>query len=176
MFLEYCPNLAGGGNAICGIQQNGTNALPAPGRNSGMGWSILNTPGSPSEAWRWTPTGGTSGGAPLSVALTNINGLLVQNGIPVPNGPNYLANFSNICPTTDTTDYIVEAVYVTCAGNTTFKDTVRIIKTITPPPTVTSPVVVCQFQPAPPLVANGQNLLWYTVAVGGVGQSGYTDT
>jgi gliding motility-associated-like protein len=169
VYLQYTPNLAGGVNAICGIQQNGTVALAAPGRNSPGAWSVLNTVASPSEAWRFTPTGGSSGGAPISVNLTTLSGLLIQPGVVVPNPPNYAATFTNICPTTDTSDYVVEAVYVTCAGNTTFKDTVRIIKTATPPPTVTSPVIVCQNSIPGPLQAVGSNLLWYTQAVGGTG-------
>ena len=38
-------------------------------------------------------------------------------------------------------------------------------------PTVTSPVVYCQGTAAVPLTATGTNLLWYTVAVGGVGSA-----
>lgn len=170
VYIQYAPNLAGGGVAICGIQQNNAVALAAPGRNSGA-WSVQNTIPSPSEAWRWTPTGGVSGGAPLSVTLTTLLGLPVQVGVVVPSPPNYAATFTNICPTTDTSDYVVEAVYVTCAGPTTFKDTVRIIKTATPPPTVTSPVIACQYSSPGPLQATGTNLLWYQQAVGGIGSS-----
>lgn len=38
-------------------------------------------------------------------------------------------------------------------------------------PTVTTPIDYCQFTPASPLSANGQNILWYTAPTGGIGSS-----
>ena len=40
-----------------------------------------------------------------------------------------------------------------------------------PPPTVVSPVDYCQNETATPLIAVGQNLLWYSTSSGGVGTS-----
>jgi gliding motility-associated-like protein len=144
--------------ATIGIQQNSTTGLAPAGRNNATFNPVQ-------EGWRFTPGGNT--GAP-TVQLTTLTGLLVQNGTPTPVGSNYTVSFINICPSTDTGTYVVEATYA-CGG--TYKDTIKIIKTVTPPPTVTSPVNICQNSTAQPLSAQGQNLLWYTVATGGTGST-----
>ncbi|MBS1587355.1 MAG: gliding motility-associated C-terminal domain-containing protein [Bacteroidetes bacterium] len=43
-----------------------------------------------------------------------------------------------------------------------------------PQPPTTSDITYCQGEVAPPLTANGQNLLWYTMAIGGVGTPSLT--
>lgn len=65
-------------------------------------------------------------------------------------------------------------------------DRAIVVVTVKPkpaPPKVTSPLNLCQGDPVGPLTAIGQNLLWYTVAAGGVGvpvapipNTGYEDS
>lgn len=156
--------IASSGNtqATIGIQRNSTTGLTPTGRNAATFNPVQ-------EAWRFTPY--SSLNFTPTVNLTTLGGLIVQVGVPVPVGSNYTVNFANVCTTQDTTSYVVEATYPLCVGNQVYKDTIRIIKTVTPPPTVVSPVVICQNSTPGPLQVTGTNILWYTQAVGGAGST-----
>src|SRR6202000_1803834 len=66
------------------------------------------------------------------------------------------------------TTYYVSSTIGTCEGP---RAPLVVTVNTTPPAPTTSPVVYCQNATAVPLSATGTNLLWYTVATGGVGTS-----
>jgi gliding motility-associated-like protein len=68
-----------------------------------------------------------------------------------------------------TTSYFVSQTLLGCEGP---RAQIDVVVNPTPAvPTVSSPVNYCHNATAVPLTATGSNLLWYTVAVGGVGSS-----
>jgi large repetitive protein len=87
------------GRAIVGIQnQNGTQGIAAPGRNTTPTWSVLS---SVPEGWRFTPDG-----APIYSVEWLENGTVISNDLTI-----------NVCPSTLTT-YTARATYQACDGAT----------------------------------------------------------
>jgi gliding motility-associated-like protein len=68
-----------------------------------------------------------------------------------------------------TTSYYVSQTLLGCEGPRAQIDVT--VTALPPAPTVTTPVTYCLNAVAVPLTATGVNLLWYTVAVGGVGSA-----
>ena len=88
-------------------------------------------------------------------------------------GPNGYTG-TGASPTPFSTDLYGPGTYtvtVTACNNTATASTNVAVSTVTPPPTVTSPVTDCQNATATPLTATGSNLLWYTAETGGTGSS-----
>lgn len=84
------------GNAVLGIQnQDGTQGLAAPGRNTGN-WEALE------EAWRFVPDGTNTG---VSFEWMNSDGEVISTN------PQF-----EVCPT-ETKDYTAKATYVMCNGD-----------------------------------------------------------
>ena len=81
---------------------------------------------------------------------------------------------SNIAPTPSTASvgnilyYVSQMVGICESGRTAITVTVNTTPTA---PTVTSPIPYCQGATAVPLTATGNNLLWYTTALGGTGST-----
>lgn len=116
-------------------------ASPSLGLCANTGSTTLSATG---QNIKWYNT--ASGGTPLSAAP-------VINTIAAP------ANYT----------YYVSQTVNGCESDRT---TVNVaVGTKPPPPTVSSPVRYCQYQPTGvvPLTATGTNLLWYTTPTGGVG-------
>ncbi len=75
-------------------------------------------------------------------------------------------------PNTTTVGSIIYYVSQTVIGCESPRAAITVnITATTPAPTVTTPVTYCQGITAVPLTATGTNLLWYTVASGGVGSA-----
>jgi gliding motility-associated-like protein len=118
-----------GGRTILGMQdQSRTNAIAAAGKNATV-W------GSPAmdSCWRFIPTGGVSR---LKSAQLLVNGTVVANADTSTLSPGVLnLNFPNVCPTADSTAYVIRVTYNDCIGNppqdVVFTDTV-FVKTLRP--------------------------------------------
>jgi gliding motility-associated-like protein len=92
---DACSNW-NSGNAVIGLQnQNGTEGISAPNRNTGN-WSAIN------EAWRFTPNGNSN------VAFSWLN----ENNEVISTDP-----IINVCPTDEVTTYTAQAVYTNCNGD-----------------------------------------------------------
>jgi len=92
---DACSNW-NSGNAVIGLQnQNGTEGVSAPNRNTGN-WSAIN------EAWRFTPNGNSN------VAFSWLN----ENNEVISTDP-----IINVCPTDEVTTYTAQAVYTNCNGD-----------------------------------------------------------
>ena len=92
---DQCSNW-NDGNAVIGLQnQDGTEGIVAPGRNTGN-WAANN------EAWRFTPNGASN------VDFTWLN----ENNEVIGTDPTI-----NVCPTSDTTVYTAQAIYTNCNGD-----------------------------------------------------------
>jgi gliding motility-associated-like protein len=92
---DACANW-NSGNAVIGLQnQNGTDGISAPDRNTGN-WSANN------EAWRFTPNGNSN------VAFSWLN----ENNEVISTDP-----IINVCPTDEVTTYTAQAVYTNCNGD-----------------------------------------------------------
>ena len=92
---DACSNW-NSGNAVNGLQnQNGTEGVSAPNRNTGN-WSAIN------EAWRFTPNGNSN------VAFSWLN----ENNEVISTDP-----IINVCPTDEVTTYTAQAVYTNCNGD-----------------------------------------------------------
>lgn len=77
---------------------------------------------------------------------------------------------TSVTPRTNTPGTTVYYVTQTVGGCESPRTPLRVMVSPKPaPPTVTSPVNLCQFTTPLPLTATGQNLLWYDVPTGGVG-------
>jgi gliding motility-associated-like protein len=127
------------GNAILGIQdETRTRAVAAPGKNAtNWGTTAMN------EAYRFTPSGGTTmfkraelvaNGVVVALADTTNAGLTHMN-----------LNFNNVCPSLDSTAYVLRVVYASCNNPATefaFTDTV-FVKKSTPVVTVSSVNATC---------------------------------
>lgn len=125
------------GNAVIGIQnQNGTQGIAAPGRNTGN-WTI-NTP----EAWRFTPAG-----APTYTVAWSANGQNVGNGLNI-----------QVCPS-ETTTYTATVTYSPCAGGAlvvvTDDVTVNVNQGVMP--NFQAPQAYCQGAQIPALPNTSQN-------------------
>lgn len=92
---DACSNW-NSGNAVIGLQnQNGTDGISAPNRNTGN-WSANN------EAWRFTPNGTSN----VSFSWLNENNEVISTDPII-----------NVCPTDEVTTYTAQAVYTNCNGD-----------------------------------------------------------
>lgn len=121
---------------------------------------------------------------PLPTAPTTVNDTLCQFATTVPltaNGQNltwYNSPFStvgtNTAPTPSSNSAGTTTWYVSQTVNGCEGPKAPISITIKPQPaapSATSPVIYCQGETAIPLTASGNNLKWYLVSVGGLGNS-----
>ncbi len=125
------------GNAVIGIQnQNGTQGIAAPGRNTNN-WTV-NTP----EAWRFTPSG-----TPTYNVSWSANGQTIGSGLNI-----------QVCPTATTT-YTATVTYTPCAGGApvVVSDdvTVNVNQGVTP--TFQATQTYCQGATIPALPTTSQN-------------------
>lgn len=114
-------------------------ASPSLGLCANTGSTTLTATG---QNIKWYTTSG--GGAPLAAA-------------PVINTATAPANYT----------YYVSQTVNGCESDRTTVDVA--VGTKPPPPTVSSPVKICQYAPGAALTAAGANLKWYTTPTGGVG-------
>ena len=92
---DACPTW-NNGNAVIGLQnQNGTNGITPPERNTGN-WSASN------EAWRFTPNGESN----VNFSWLNENNEIIGTDPIV-----------NVCPTNEVTTYTAQAIYTNCNGD-----------------------------------------------------------
>ena len=92
---DACPTW-NNGNAVIGLQnQNGTNGITPPERNTGN-WSASN------EAWRFTPNGESN----VNFSWLNENNEIIG-----------IDPIVNVCPTNEVTTYTAQAIYTNCNGN-----------------------------------------------------------
>lgn len=133
VYIKDKPSCSGwnSGLAILGIQNQARNsAVAAPGKNATV-WGSTNM----NEAYRFTPYAGTP---KFKRAELVLNGAVVATGDTSTASPGNLnLNFPNVCPTQDSTAYILRVVYASCSnasGEVSFQDTVYVKKTT---PTVT---------------------------------------
>ena len=92
---DACPTW-NNGNAVIGLQnQNGTNGITPPERNTGN-WSATN------EAWRFTPNGESN----VNFSWLNENNEIIGTDPIV-----------NVCPTNEVTTYTAQAIYTNCNGD-----------------------------------------------------------
>ncbi|MBS1781608.1 MAG: gliding motility-associated C-terminal domain-containing protein [Bacteroidetes bacterium] len=159
----FCTASTSSGKAICGIFGSSTQAYAVPGKNATQ-WGSTGM----NKAYRFSPSGTTP-----SVQLLSVTGSTIATAATtlVSGNPSLLsATFPNVCLTTDSAYYIAKVVYA--CSNLSVSDTIKVKRLSTPPPpTKTSPVNYCQFDIASILSATGQNILWYTTAIGGTGSS-----
>ncbi len=123
-----------GGLAILGIQNfNQNKAVAAAGKNCTQ-WG---GPTSVDSCYRFIPSAGVSR---FVSAQLLVNGTVVATGDTSTTTPGILnLNFPNICPTLDSTAYVLRVAYSPCgssAGNAVFTDTVFVKKASGPPITV----------------------------------------
>jgi gliding motility-associated-like protein len=114
---DACPTW-NNGNAVIGLQnQNGTNGITPPERNTGN-WSATN------EAWRFTPNGETN----IAFSWLNEDNEIIGTDPIV-----------NVCPTDEETTYTAQAIYTNCNGDVTIEtDEVTVI--FPGAPSITSPI------------------------------------
>ena len=114
---DACPTW-NNGNAVIGLQnQNGTDGITPPERNTGN-WSATN------EAWRFTPNGETN----IAFSWLNEDNEIIGTDPIV-----------NVCPTDEVTTYTAQAIYTNCNGDViTETDEVTVI--FTAAPSITSSV------------------------------------
>ena len=92
---DACPTW-NNGNAVIGLQnQNGTNGITPPERNTGN-WSASN------EAWRFTPNGQSN----VNFSWLNENNEIIG-----------IDPIVNVCPTNEVTTYTAQAIYTNCNGD-----------------------------------------------------------
>lgn len=118
-----------GGRTILGMQdQTRTNAIAAPGKNATV-WGSYGI----DSCWRFTPSGGASR---LKSAQILVNGTVVGNADTSTSSPGILnLNFPNVCPTADSTAYVVRVTYGQCndvASDVVFTDTVYVKRDLAP--------------------------------------------
>lgn len=117
------------GLAILGIQNfNRDKAVAAPGKNATV-WGGLNI----DSCYRFIPSAGASS---LKAAELVVNGTVVANADTSTLSPGVLnLNFPNVCPTADSTAYVIRVTYGNCstpAQDVIFTDTV-FVKRPSPP-------------------------------------------
>jgi gliding motility-associated-like protein len=143
-----------GGLTILGMQnQTRTNAIAAAGKNATV-WGTT----AMDSCWRFIPNGGTPR---FKSAQLLVNGTVVATGDTSTLSPGVLnLNFPNICPTDDSTAYVVSVTYSDCTGNPpqdiVFTDTV-FVKKIGPTVTVTKVDPVCVANGSITITATGGN-------------------
>lgn len=122
----YCPGW-NGGLAILGIQnKTRTKAVAPPGKNATQ-WGSTGM----KEAYRFTPYGGSP---QFKKAELLVNGSVVALADTATGTPGNLnLNFSNVCPTQDSTAYVLRVTYRACSDTSqdiSFDDTVYVKKAI----------------------------------------------
>lgn len=129
------------GLAILGMQdQSRTNAIAAPGKNA----TVWGTTGMDS-CFRFIPT---SGASRFKSAVLEVNGTVVATADTSTLSPGVLnLNFPNVCPTLDSTAYVIRVKYVDCIGDplqdVIFTDTVFVKKGLGPDITVAKTDASC---------------------------------
>jgi gliding motility-associated-like protein len=116
-----------GGRTILGMQDGTrTNAVAALGKNATVwGNNAIDS------CWRFIPAGGVPR---FKNAQLLVNGTVVATGDTSTTGPGELnLNFPNVCPTADSTAYVLRVAYTNCNGpdDVIFTDTV-FVKKISP--------------------------------------------
>jgi gliding motility-associated-like protein len=115
-----------GGKAILGVQdETRTKSVSATGKNATQ-WGTTGM----NEAYRFTPWGASPR---FKKAELLVNGTVVALGDTASGNPGELnLNFPNVCPTTDSTAYILRVTYGSCADATldvSYQDTVFVKRT-----------------------------------------------
>jgi gliding motility-associated-like protein len=128
-----------GGRAILGVQdETQTRAVAAANKNATV-WGSAGM----DSCFRFTPSGGASR---YKSAQLRVNGNVVATGDTTSGSTGMLnLNFNNICPTADSTAYVVRVTYSTCndpAQDVFFEDTV-FVKKVTPAFTFTKTDATC---------------------------------
>lgn len=114
-----------GGRTILGMQNgNRTQAIAAPGKNATV-WGANNM----NECYRFIPNGGTPR---FKSAKLLVNGTQVSTADTSTTAPGVLnLNFPTVCPTADSTAYVVQVTYGDCnnsSNDVSFTDTVFVKK------------------------------------------------
>ena len=114
---DACPTW-NNGNAVIGLQnQNGTDGITPPDRNTGN-WSATN------EAWRFTPNGESN----VTFSWLNEDNEIIGTD-PI----------LNVCPSNEITTYTVQAIYTNCNGDV-ITETDEVTVTFPGAPSITSPI------------------------------------
>jgi gliding motility-associated-like protein len=128
-----------GGRTILGVQdETQTKAVAAAGKNATVwGGNAMDS------CFRFIPSGGASR---FKSAQLRVNGNVVATGDTTSGAPGVLnMNFNNVCPTADSTAYVLRVTYSVCndpAQDVFFEDTV-FVKKITPSFTFTKTDATC---------------------------------
>ena len=127
VYIKDKPFCTGWNNGltILGMQnQNRNAAVSVPGKNATQ-WGTTGM----DSCWRFIPSGGNSS---LKSARLLLNGSFVANADTSTSAPGVLnLNFPNVCPTADSSAYVIEVTYGTCnnpANDVVFTDTVTVKK------------------------------------------------
>jgi gliding motility-associated-like protein len=134
----YCTDW-NSGRTILGVQdETRTKAVAATGKNATV-WGT----NAMDSCFRFIPSGGTSS---FKSAQLRVNGNVVATGDTISGAAGVLnLNFNNVCPTADSTAYVLRVTYSTCnnpALDVFFEDTV-FVKKITPAFTFTKTDATC---------------------------------
>ena len=114
---DACPTW-NNGNAVIGLQnQNGTNGITPPERNTGN-WSTTN------EAWRFTPNGVSN----ITFSWLNEDSEIIGTDPII-----------NVCPTDEVTTYTAQAIYTNCNGDVII-ETDEVTITFPGAPSITDPI------------------------------------
>ncbi len=114
---DACPTW-NNGNAVIGLQnQNGTNGITPPERNTGN-WSATN------EAWRFTPNGESN----ITFSWLSEDSEIIGTDPIV-----------NVCPTDEVTTYTAQAIYTNCNGDVII-ETDEVTITFPGVPSITDPI------------------------------------
>lgn len=142
VYIKDKPACTGWNNGytILGMQdQTRTNAVTVPGKNA----TVWGTPAMDS-VWRFIPSAGASR---LKSAQLLVNGTVVANADTSTASPGVLnLNFPNVCPTQDSTAYVIRAIFTQCNDaslDVEFRDTVFVKRTAAPVPSFTKNDPTC---------------------------------
>lgn len=140
------------GMTILGMQdQSRTNAVAVPGKNATVWGSVAMD-----SCWRFIPSGNTSR---LKSAQLLVNGTVVANADTSTASPGVLnLNFPNLCPTADSTAYVIRATFSQCsdpAQDVVFSDTVYVKRADAPVVTATKTDASCTGTGSITVIATG---------------------
>jgi len=141
------------GRAILGIQdETRTKAATAAGKNATV-WGMT----AMDSCFRFIPGGGTP---KYKSTQLRVNNVVVATGDTTSGAPGVLnLNFNNICPTADSTAYVVRVTYSTCndpSRDVFFEDTV-FVKKLTPAMTLAKTDANCSVGGTITVAATGRN-------------------